>query len=226
MRKYCLKELNLLDRYATNRNDLVAEFYGLCLEQSVSYDRAVGYFHSSILLLAAKPIAGFAQLGGKIRLICSPELTNEDIEAFEIGYEWRDRIGDILLRTIKKALEDVGGKSIVEFIATLIAVGCLDIRIAFRPGACGIFHDKIGIMYDRDGHSISFIGSSNETFRAWDVHGNHESFDVFRSWAIDATRVDQHTKYFESLWNGNEPGVETIHFPEVTAQVGLAKLLQ
>jgi len=215
MKDHCLKEINLLDRYATNRNDLIAEFYRPCLEHATSYDRAVGYFHSSIFLLAARPIAYFALTGGKIRLICSPELTKEDIEAFETGYEWRDRIGEILLRTINQVLGDIRTKSLVEFIATLIAVRCLDIRIAFRPGAWGIFHDKVGIIYDEDDHSISFTGSSNETFRAWDASGNHESFDVFRSWTTDAARVDQHKKYFESLWSGNEPGVETIHFPEI-----------
>ncbi len=215
MRDCCLRELNLMDRYATNRNDLVAEFYNPCLGCAVSYDRAVGYFHSSVLLLAAQPVSDFARSSGKIRLICSPELTKEDIEAFETGYEWRDRIGDVLLRTIEQVLENANGRPLVEYIATLIAVGCLDIRIAFRPGAWGIFHDKVGIMRDGDGHSISFTGSSNETFRAWNVNGNHESFDVFRSWTIDANRVDQHAEYFESLWSGREPGVEVIHFPEV-----------
>lgn len=215
MKNHCLKEINLLNRYTTNRDNLVADFYDPCLGCSVSYKRAVGYFSSSILLLAAQPIADFALRGGRICLICSPELTDEDIKAFETGYQWRDLIGEILLRHIQEAFDDIKNKTIIEFIATLIAVGCLDIRIAFRPGARGIFHDKVGILNDNDGHSISFIGSINETMNAWDTLGNHESFDVFKSWDADSLRVDQHTRYFESLWSDNEPGVETISFPQV-----------
>lgn len=215
MGRYSLKELNLQDRYATNRNDLVAEFYRPCLERAVSYDRAVGYFHSSIFLLTARPVADFAMRKGKIRLICSPELTKEDIVAISDGYEWRERINEVVLRTINQNLENSDERPMVEFIATLIALGCMDIRIAFRPNAWGIFHDKVGIIGDEDGNRISFTGSSNETFRAWDTYGNHESFDVFCSWTSDARRVAQHTKYFESLWDGLEPGVETMPFPEV-----------
>lgn len=215
MKGHCLKELNLLDRYATNRDDLVADFYDPCLGCAVSYKRAVGYFSASILLLTAQPIVDFAQRGGRIQLICSPELAEEDIRAFETGYKWRDLMGKILLRNIQEAFDDIKGKTIIEFIATLIAVDCLDIHIAFRPGARGIFHDKVGVLNDSDGHSVSFIGSVNETMNAWDTLGNHESFDVFKSWGIDSLRVDRHAKYFESLWNGDEPGVETISFPQV-----------
>jgi superfamily II DNA or RNA helicase len=215
VKKLCLADLTLLDRYATNRNDLVAEFYGPCLACSTAYDRAVGYFRSSILLLSAQAAANFAMDGGKIRLICSPELADADIEALEKGYEWRDTIGEALLRAIEQALADPHGRTVVEFLATLVAVGCLDIRIAFRPRARGIFHDKVGIFHDDSGHSVSFTGSSNETFQAWDSTGNHESFDVFRSWTTEASRVQQHAQYFESLWSNNEPGIETIPFPQV-----------
>lgn len=215
MGKYCFRELKLQERYSTNRNDLVTDFYNPCLERAFSYDRAAGYFHSSVFLLTARSIADFAIRKGKIRLICSPELTSSDIEAFTSGYKWKEVLDKVLLRAIDQLLEDADRKPMCEFIATLIAVGCLDIRIAFRPGNNGIFHDKIGIFHDEDGHEVSFTGSSNETFRAWNIYGNHESFDVFCSWTTDAHRVRQHVEYFENLWSGIEPGVETIHFPKV-----------
>jgi|SRR5918992_1959993 hypothetical protein len=88
----CLRELSVANHYSTNRNDLVAEFYAPCTMRSVRYDRAVGYFRSSIMLLVRQAIAKFAQDGGTIRLVCSPDLTEEDIRAFEHGYEWRKQV--------------------------------------------------------------------------------------------------------------------------------------
>lgn len=214
----CLKGLDLLDRYSTNRNDLISDFYAPCLNSAHGYDRAVGYFRSSILLLASRAVADFALRGGLLRLVCSPELREEDITGLERGYELHAMIGDTLLRFLETALQDPAGRPLVEFLATLVAVGCLDVRIAFRVGMQGIFHDKVGVFRDEDGHSISFTGSSNETFAAWDTRGNHESFDVFRSWTSESSRVAQHIEYFESLWTGHEPGVETIPFPDVARE--------
>ncbi len=210
-----LNDLPLRDRYATNRDDLVRHFYAPCLGGAISYDRAVGYFRSSILLLAGGAVADFAAKGRRIRLICSPELTEEDIEALEKGYDRREKVGEALCRVIEDAVADPLGGPVVEFLATLVAVGCLDVRIAFRTDGHGIFHDKIGVFRDAAGNAVSFTGSANETLSAWDPSGNHESFDVFRSWTSEGGRVQRHVEDFERLWNGLEPGVETLRFPEV-----------
>ena len=213
-----LTELPLRDRYATNRDDLIRDFYEPCLNASVSYDRAAGYFRSSILLLSARAVADLAAGGGKIRLICSPELTGEDIDALEEGYDRRQKVGEVLRGIMEEALGDQLGGPVVEFLATLIEVGSLDVRIAFRLDGRGIFHDKIGVFRDAEGHAVSFTGSVNETLSAWDPAGNHESFDVFRSWTAEAGRVQQHVEDFERLWEGREPGVETIPFPQVARE--------
>lgn len=213
----CLLDTPLISRYATNRNDLIAEFYRPVMSQSVSYDRAVGYFRSSILLLAAEPVSDFAVRGGRIRIICSPELTPDDIDAAKRGYQLKGIVDASIRDVIEGALAHPFGRSIVEFFATLIAADRLDLRIAFRPDARGIFHDKIGIFTDDDGHSVSFSGSANETFQAWDASGNHESFEVFTSWE-EESRVDSHREYFERLWDGLEIGVETVHFPQVSLE--------
>lgn len=213
-----LKEIPLHDRYATNRDDLISAFYEPCLGASTAYCRAVGYFSSSILLLAAETVADFAEQGNEMRIICSPELSQEDIEALSKGYERREKIGEALCRVIGEAVEDPLGRPMVEFLATLVAVGCLDMRVAFHSKAQGIFHDKVGIFHDAAGHTVSFTGSSNETLNAWNPKGNHESFDVFRSWTADSGRVAQHVEYFEKLWEGLEPGVETVPFPQVARE--------
>ena len=213
-----LTELRLLDRYSTNRNDLLAEFYRPCLESSYAYDRAAGYFRSSFLLLASRAVAEFCIRGGKIRLICSPNLTEDDVQAIQRGYEWRNTLAAAISRDIEEAVEHSLGRSITQFLATLIAVECLDVKVAFRLGARGIFHDKVGIFRDQKGEAVSFTGSSNETYSAWNPGGNHESFDVFRSWTSEVSRVRQHQQYFDDLWSGREVGLEVIHFPDVVKE--------
>jgi superfamily II DNA or RNA helicase len=213
-----LTKAGLRNQYATNRDDLIRAFYVPCLSAATSYDRAVGYFRSSILLLASRAIADFAVRGGKIRLVCSPELDPRDIEGLSRGYESRTQLGEALNRIIDLAIRDSEARGLIEFLATLVAVDALTLKIAFRPGAAGIFHDKIGIFTDSEHNQVSFRGSLNETFNGWHATGNHESFDVFCSWTLDGVRVAEHVQYFENLWQDREPGVEVVHFPEVARE--------
>lgn len=125
-----LKQLNLLKCYSTSRNSLADEFYTPCLENSVKYDRASGYFRSSVFHLCSQAITDFAIRGGKIRLICSPEMSLEDIEAIKAGYALRDRVGEVLSHDIEKAFEQIVNRPVVEFLVILIAIQCIDIRIA------------------------------------------------------------------------------------------------
>ena len=74
-----LRNLKWRPRYSTSREDLIADFFEPALDSSVSYDRAVGYFRSSFYSLTGIATARFALRGGRMgRLLCSPELTEED----------------------------------------------------------------------------------------------------------------------------------------------------
>lgn len=216
----CLARRDWRLRYATNRNDLAVEFYVPCLQAASAYDRAVGYFRSSTFMAVTREIADFALRGGKMRLVASPELTEADIDSLARGYELRDLIRDTVMRTIESAVVRPDLSYHVEFLATLVAAKALDLKLALRPGAHGIFHDKVGVFSDADGHALSFTGSLNESLTAWDPDGNHESFDVFRSWSggDGEQRVLGHQEYFDSLWRGVEPGVQILDFPEAARQ--------
>jgi superfamily II DNA or RNA helicase len=145
-------------------------------------------------------------------------MAKEDIESILNGYDLREKIGELLQQEIEDALESTKGRPVIELLATLVATDCLEIRIAFCPNSQGIFHDKIGLFTDEFGSTISFTGSLNETFSGWDISGNHESFDVFRSWTSELSRVELHRQYFKSIWDGYEPGVRAIPFPRVVKE--------
>lgn len=61
--------------YRTGRDQVVPDFYIPCFKQSVRYDRAVGYFTSASLSLAARGVVHMViQNKGKMRLVASPDL--------------------------------------------------------------------------------------------------------------------------------------------------------
>ncbi len=80
------------------------DFYEPCLEQSIAYDRAVAYFSSSVLVVAAQGLTAFIRGGGRMRLVTSPKLSEADIEAIEQGIQQREEaIARALLRSIESA---------------------------------------------------------------------------------------------------------------------------
>ncbi len=216
-----LRDLNLDLDYQTGENDLVAEFYAPCLWVATKYDRAAGFFSSSVLVVAGRALIDFAKRKGTMRLVCSPRLDDDDIDAIAKGYKTREEMAS---QRVSEEIDELLGnpetrpKTIV--LATLISTGVLEIRIAFRPPHLRLYHEKLGIFKDLQGDVVTFRGSSNETWSAWHELGNHESFDVFRSWSgsSDRLRTDRHVDYFERLWKGQIKNVETTPFPEVAIE--------
>ena len=213
--------LGLDAHYRTGERDPVDGFYKPCLNLSVSYARAVGYFRSSIFNIVGRPFLDFARRGGKARLVCSPSITEDDAQAIASGYIERDQaIARAMERDLDEMLSDPALESRTKLLATLIESGSLDIRLAVRSNASGIYHEKLGIFTDSHSKRVSFLGSANETWSAWHIHGNHESIEVFRDWVSDAEadRVQTHTDHFERLWAGYVVGVDTVPFPEAQSR--------
>ena len=211
-----LTEVALSLGYASGDDDLVRNFYVPCLSSATKYSRAAGYFRSTLYVLVGLAFSDFAHRGGKIRLVCSPHLSPEDIAALDRAYVTRDVVGERTLADVRELLADAEARPVTEFLATLVACGVLDVRIAYKPNKAGIFHQKIGLFEDAFENRVSFNGSANETFSAWDVESNSESFDVFRSWHGDEPgRVARHAAYFERLWAGNVAGLKVKDFPSV-----------
>ena len=210
------EDLDLGAQYRTGERDPVAGFYRPCLALATGYARAVGYFRSSIYAIIGDPLIAFARRGGSMRLICSPSITDEDAAALEQGYAQRDEvIGRSLARDIDAMLANEAAGPNARVLATLIKCGSLDVRIAVKANARGIYHEKLGVFVDVAGSRVSFLGSANETWSAWHAEGNHETIEVFRETnPADVDRVRKHANDFERLWNGEIWGLETLPFPE------------
>lgn len=211
-----LSTLDFAQSYRTGQCDPVEDFYRPCIGYAKEYDRAVGYFRSSIYLVIGDAIVDFAKRGGRMRLICSPALYEDDATSIESAYEERQtKLASAIEQEIDQMIAAPTGAYLTKVLATLVVVGALDIKLALRPEGHGIYHEKIGIFKD-DKNAVSFIGSANETWSGWHERGNFESVEVFCTWKDDSEkgRVFRHEGYFNHLWNGTAHGVTVVPFPE------------
>jgi superfamily II DNA or RNA helicase len=219
--KQGLANLNLQTEYRTGSSDPIMDLYAPCLRQSILYKRAVGYFRSSVYLVAGTEIIDFARRGGKIQLVCSPELDANDTETIRVGYLEREEItSGLLIDEIERLLANPDTKYQTRVLATLVAVGALEIKIAIRQSSQGLYHEKIGVFIDEAHNRVSFIGSANESWSGWHRQGNFESIEVFSSWRhrLEEERSARHEVNFDNLWTGYTPGVQTLPFPDAVNQ--------
>lgn len=212
------ESLNISRSYKTNKNNIVKEFFLPVLECSVMYKRAVGFFSSAALIELSKGISGIVKNRGKIQFIVSPHLLESDVKAIQAGYDRRRIIQQSLLREFKEP-ENRSEEERLNWIANLIADGYLDIKIAFTPEfkKTGMYHEKIGIIYDSYGNRLAFTGSLNETPNAF--YNNFESIDVYNSLIEDdRQRVIDKENDFDSLWNNHEPNITIMEFPKAVKE--------
>ncbi|AIY06813.1 hypothetical protein Plano_2848 [Planococcus sp. PAMC 21323] len=213
-----LVNIEIKNEYRSFENDMVKEFYIPVLETAIRYDRAVGFFSSTALIEITKGIAGLIRNKGKVRIIASPRLSEEDIDAIYFGYKSRDKIiEEKLLNSFDSDL-DFFSKKRLNLLANLIANGIIDIKIALIKdnNSIGIFHEKMGIVEDEKGNKIAFTGSLNETGAAFSH--NYESIDVFRSWTFEEDRVAAKELAFENIWTNQAKNVLTIDFPKLVKE--------
>ena len=206
--------------YRHEDGDLIRLFYVPALSCAVQYDRMTGYFSADALVLAARGIERLIANGGKMRLIVGCTLDVDEIEAVERGYDLREQV-EKKLASIKLTPPDPRDRYGLEALAWMVAKQCLDIKVAIPTNAQGepivlrgIYHEKVGILTDREGNRLSFSGSINETGAGW--ISNRESFHVHLSWegGRDVKHVQDEVEAFEKLWEGRAWSVRILDFPE------------
>lgn len=211
-----LLDIQIDSEYRTLSCDMANDFYIPMLGEAIFYKRAVGFFSSSALAAISAGIYELYENGGKIQLIASPRLSLEDIEAINDGYQKRE---EIIKGALKRELEDCTDfcqQNRLNLLATLIAKGILDIRIAVTIGKKGIgmYHEKMGLIEDIEGNIVAFSGSMNETDTA--IHDNYEAIDVFCSWiSTDNKRVERKNQAFTKMWDGLDENICVMKFPEI-----------
>ena len=205
--------------YRSGRDNVIRDFYTPCLERSVLYRRAVGYFTSSGLAHAARGLASLVARNGKMRLVASPYLEAGDVAALTKAAEHPEEVLRSIISRQLGEIEDLLIRERLNALAWLIADGSLEVRLALRLDdagqlAHGLYHEKVGIFSDDQGNHVAFAGSANET--AGGLVGNFESIKVFWSWDDPQGRVTEEISNFEALWNNQTHGLRVLDFTRIS----------
>ena len=85
-------DLKIKKEYRVPADNIINDFYIPLLNKSILYQRSVAYFSSESLYEISYGIVNLLKNNGKIQLIVSPILSDEDIEAINKGYKAREDV--------------------------------------------------------------------------------------------------------------------------------------
>jgi DNA phosphorothioation system restriction enzyme len=191
----------------TGSSELGGDLLAPALEQSCSYDRAVGFFSSSVFAVAPEQWGAFFAHGGKYRVICSPLLGAADIAAIRLA------LVSPRQAALKQdqALVAIRAGHTAKALASWLASGAVLMMIARpRMQRLGIYHEKIAMFRDDDGNVLATSGSTNESRTAW--QHNIERVDIFASWHGEdgLRRAERIQASFREMWSNSTEGLEVL----------------
>ena len=203
----------------TSEDNLVEELYLPCLKWAERFDRGVGFFTTGWITCNITGMSDFASRGGKIRLVTSPILSNDDIDAI-ISSENNDldayKKFEVALLDNVNILEKEMKKDILNAFSWMLYDGIIEMKFAIpcRRLDDGDFHDKFGIFYN-DEEALSFSGSINDS-----KHGfqNYESIKVFKTWSGTKEYVDADIARFEKIWGCKDRNLRMYTIPNAVKE--------
>ena len=202
----------MLRRYSSRRASLYHEFLKQRLAGVKRYHRIAGYFQSSLLELASEELATIPE----VRIVCNTDVNADDVRTVRMATgNRRKELEESLLRLVWNAghftyLVDVHGAAAqkrLSVLHTLItesnhADRLFEIRIV-PNSEFGFVHGKGGVI-EGDWGRTSFIGSANDSARAWTK--NYELV-----WEDDSeASVTWLQEEFDALWQRAFPLSEFI----------------
>ena len=217
-----LKDFEFELFYRTGEQDIVHSFFLPCLATSRLLYRGAGYFASSSLIEVVEGLEPFVMNNGKICLVASPFLNQEDAEAIGRGHKLlddpivADRVrsyvtAQLLTEILKLSTEN---RKALEVLSWMIANGTLELKLALRSP--GFYHEKFGVFFqtsEPDSYRVGFLGSGNAT--AGGLVHNLENTAIFQDKDVrENKRNDELVRFFSNLWSNTTEGVEIMDFPE------------
>ena len=211
-----LKYLDLKYSYDSDNDDVLNDFYIPALSESILYLRLSGFFTSNSLAIASRGLSDFIKNGGKMKLITGAKFNEKDIEIIKKAEKTPQQVIEESMLNELDNLEEGFVKDHVMALGWMLAKNKLDIKIAILEDVNypldSLFHQKIGILTDSEGNTISFSGSNNETLSGW--ISNVEEFKVFRNWNKHENEyLNADLKKFKKYWNGDSQRVKIIDLP-------------
>ena len=213
---------DLKKHYSGEGAKIANQFYIPVLQRSTKYRRLSGYFSVNSLVISAVGLVGLVNNGGNMELIVGAhDISPELVEAFEMSTERAESLLEEFGSKIIAGLEDVEdlfATKRLEALAWMLAAKTLEIKVAipkktYYDMGNGIFHEKLIMMEDNDGCSISAVGSANETYQAYKDNG--ESLWLDMSWLPGGDdNVYDKVEYFQIVWNDDHPDYFIFSLPD------------
>jgi len=181
-------------RHSSRNTRLDTEFLAQKLKGANKYLRIAGYFRSSIFELVGEEISQIEE----VKIVCNSEL---DLQDFQVATGRETALKERWNQV------DVGAEAVLHQeryarLDSLLKSGKVEIRVVPRERL--FLHGKAGSVHYPDGRKVAFMGSVNETRRAF-AH-NYELI-----WEDDDPAADQWVEEeFWQLWKDGIPLPETI----------------
>src|SRR3989338_5977494 len=194
------RELNLNIEYNSEITDVARNFFIPVLKMSKSYRRVSAYYSSNSLKLIAEGLSAMVNNDGKMKLLISYLVSEEDFDAILHAKKQPEEILKSMRIDDEIKLKELMIDENVVALGYLIATNRLDVKFVICKGK-GIFHLKFGIFTDDIGDRIGFSGSINETYEG--LTDNIEQFKVFRSWVSEEQKyLESDSDSFDKYWSG------------------------
>ena len=172
-------------------------------------DCMMGFFSSEALSNLAPGLATYINSKYNFRLIISPFLREDDLEAIKNGIRSPEEIANDLLESLI-ITDDLLQQHTLKCLSYLLRVGRIEIKIALMKYA--LFHPKVW-LFESSNDAIAAHGSSNMTLAG--IKRNFEQISVSMSW-IDPTQryiIDKFRYKFNRLWDEKEDECYVISIP-------------
>mgnify|MGYP003298929885 CR=1 FL=1 len=213
-----LNKITFKQIYRNLFDDFNKEFLIPCYRESNKAYRASGFFSLQSLIQCSDGIFDLIKKEGDLKIICSPLLSETDIQNIKSGKIIDENF------VVSKLIDEINSNDVngdidalkLDLICNLIASNIIELKIAFMPK--GIYHEKFGIFSDEAGNLVYFNGSFNSTLNG--AVNNTESFMVTTSWSgfENEKEIKSETKYFNDLWDDKIEKVRTLCFPDVAKE--------
>ena len=218
------KEIKIKRSYTScGKENIVDSFLNPVLKHTKIYKRSVGFFSSGVLESVLEGVTSLASNHGEIRLIASPQLNQDDVNAINDGYRRReDVITESANKDFIRELETLDDLKL-NLLSDLIATGILDIKLAVTNNS-GMYHDKLGVLEDFYGNRIAFYGSPNSSNNGY--RDNYEKIRIVKSWYEgDNESVIDENEEFEKLWNNQNEFLKVYSYKE-SAKTNIIKVIE
>lgn len=153
-----------VQRFSSRRHKLDRKFLSTRLQGASGYDRIAGYFNSSLLDLMAEELEA---VQGPVRVVCNSDLDPADVQTARAAAQ-AQRLSWVSSRpeTLLVGEQQVEVRGRLARLYDLLVRGRLEVRV-LPDDAFGLVHGKAGIIRYPGRPPVCFMGSTNESRRAW-----------------------------------------------------------